>query len=362
MNILLVIGIFVLLVVVHELGHFFAAKMFRVRVEEFGVGYPPRAFIFGKWGGTEYTLNWLPLGGFVRLYGDSGSNETGKGAYAKAPRIVQAIILVAGVTANAVLAWALFAGAYVAGVPAVVETREKGVPTQLFVADVVPASPASVAGMAAGDEIIGIADPKGMEVTDLSPTGVISFVKARGGQALLVTVLHAHATSTLTIHPANAVVPGAAGRPALGVGLVLVAERSLPWSEAFTKSFSTTYEAFVTTAGSLWAIILTSLEGAPNLSDIVGPIGLVGIVGSAAQNGFGNVLRLAAFISVNLAIINLVPIPVLDGGRLFVLGIEALFRRSAPKLFVQSLNLIGIGLVAVLMITVSYHDIVRLFV
>ena len=361
MTILIVIGIFVLLVVVHELGHFAAAKILGVKVEEFGVGYPPRAFIFGRFRGTEYTLNWLPLGGFVRLYGDVGSNEHGPGAFVRSSRLVQAVILIAGVTANAVLAWGLFAGAFAVGVPAVITTPIPGVPTRLFVADVVAASPASVAGIAVGDEIVSVLDPKGAIVSPLTPDSVVSFVKSRGGQALSITLLHAHATSTVVVRPANAIVPGEAGRPALGVGLVLVSNHALPWNEAFQKSFIVTYEAFVTTAQSLWSIIKTSIEGAPNLSDIVGPVGLVGIVGSAAQNGFGNVLRLAAFISVNLSIINLIPIPVLDGGRLFVLGIEAVLRRKAPKMLVQLLNLLGIGLVAVLMIAVTYHDITRLF-
>ena len=147
MTILIVIGIFVLLVVIHELGHFAAAKILGVKVEEFGVGYPPRAFIFGRFRGTEYTLNWLPLGGFVRLYGDVGTSDHGPGAFIRASRWVQAVILIAGVTANAVLAWGLFAAAFAVGVPAVITTPIPGVPTRLFVADVVAASPAAVAGI-----------------------------------------------------------------------------------------------------------------------------------------------------------------------------------------------------------------------
>src|SRR3989344_2612973 len=97
---LLVVAILVLLIVIHELGHFVVAKIFKVRVEEFGIGYPPRAFSFGKWGGTEYTLNWIPFGGFVRLFGEDGEKEHGRGAFIYANRGVQALILVAGVLAN----------------------------------------------------------------------------------------------------------------------------------------------------------------------------------------------------------------------------------------------------------------------
>ena len=152
-TVLLVIGILVLLIVGHELGHFIAAKIFKVRVEEFGVGYPPRAFIFGKFGGTEYTLNWLPFGGFVRLFGDDGDVRHGPGGFTDARRSVQAVILVAGVFANAVLAWGLFAGALAIGVPRVVDSTQEGEKAQLIVADVVPGSPADAAGMIVRAEI-----------------------------------------------------------------------------------------------------------------------------------------------------------------------------------------------------------------
>src|SRR3990167_4784489 len=114
---LLVIGILVFLIIVHELGHFIVAKICRVRVDEFGVGYPPRAFTLGKIAETEYTLNWIPFGGFVRLFGDEGENQHGRGSLMDSPRWKQAIILIAGVAMNAVAAWALFTVAFHTGVP-----------------------------------------------------------------------------------------------------------------------------------------------------------------------------------------------------------------------------------------------------
>src|SRR3990167_2186927 len=99
---LLVIAILVFLIVVHELGHFVVAKLFRVRVEEFGIGYPPRAMTLGRIGETEYTLNWIPFGGFVRLFGDVGEEERGRGSFVDAHRGVQALVLIAGVAANAI--------------------------------------------------------------------------------------------------------------------------------------------------------------------------------------------------------------------------------------------------------------------
>ncbi|MEK7107315.1 MAG: site-2 protease family protein, partial [Patescibacteria group bacterium] len=151
---LLVIAILVVLIVAHELGHFIAAKIFKVRVEEFGVGYPPRAFLFGKIGETEYTFNWLPFGGFVRLFGDEGEAKHGEGSFVDAKRHVQALILIAGVLANAILAWGLFAGALALGIPRVVDVPRPNETVHLVVADVVAGSPAEAAGIISGDNIV----------------------------------------------------------------------------------------------------------------------------------------------------------------------------------------------------------------
>src|SRR5262245_54685005 len=180
MTALLVVAMLVLLIVVHELGHFLVAKWTKVRVEEFGVGYPPRAFLLGKWGKTEYTLNWLPFGGFVRLYGDDGNFSHGHGSIVDAKRYVQALILVAGVTANALLAWVLFAGALVIGVPTIVDVPTPGETTHLYISDVVPGSPAAGSGLGQGDEILMVTDSKDQKLEQLTPEGMLEYVKTRG--------------------------------------------------------------------------------------------------------------------------------------------------------------------------------------
>jgi len=360
MTALLVVAILVLLIVVHELGHFVVAKLTKVRVEEFGVGYPPRAFLLAKIGKTEYTLNWLPFGGFVRLYGDDGVTEHGRGSITDARPWVQAVILVAGVTANAILAWFLFTNALVLGVPTIVDAPQQGEKTQLFVSDIVQGSPAAASGMAQGDEILMVADAKGQTLSPLTPDAMLEYVKERGGQKLTVTYQHGDSVEVATMQPANAVVPSAAGRPALGIGLALVANRALSWPSAFYEAFFITRDAFVSTAQSLWGILIGLFTNKADLSDIVGPVGLVSVVHIASKNGIGNVLKLAAFISVNLAIINLIPIPALDGGRLLILFIEAIRRKKIPRIGIQLLNGLSIILVAILMLVVTYHDIARL--
>lgn len=358
LTILLVIGILVFLIVAHELGHFIAAKIFKVKVEEFGIGYPPRAFTLGTWGGTEYTLNWIPFGGFVRLFGEHGETHT-KGSFAGAPKYAQTIILLAGVTANALAAWFLFAGALSVGIPRVITERGQLEAAQLFVNTVVAGSPADAAGIRVGDEITKIIDESGKE-TELAPMNVVTFIGGHGGKPVEVTYRREENLSTVTLIPAHAVVPQSADRPAVGLGLILVSDEALTLWQALKESGPRTIAALQDTAGGLWGLIRDAVAGEPSLKNIVGPVGLFDYVGNASRHGVGQVLALAGFISINLAVINLIPIPALDGGRLFLLGIEAIIRRPPYKRLVQGLNFVGIALIIFLMVTVTYNDIARL--
>lgn len=359
-TVLIVIAILVVLIVVHEFGHFIAAKVFGVRVQEFGIGYPPRAFTFGSWGGTEYTLNWIPFGGFVRLFGDEGEPEHGKGAFVDAPRWKQAVILVAGVCMNALLAWVLFACSLHVGVPQAIPAAPAGQKAWLVVTDVVPGSPAAAAGIEPGDEITAMHDPSGASPESLSPDAAVAYVSARGGDRITLDYIRNGTSGEAVVTPANAVIPGAAGRPALGIALALVSVQAEPWRQAIADAFYQTGNAFATVGSDLWGLLAGAVHGQPNLSGVVGPVGIVGYVNEAEQTGLGSVLLLAALISVNLAIINLIPVPALDGGRLFVLAIEAVMRKSAPRVVLELLNTIGVVCIILLMIVVTYHDVARL--
>lgn len=353
---LTVIAILVLLIVVHEFGHFAAAKLFGVRVDEFGFGFPPRAYLLGKLGDTEYTLNWIPFGGFVRLFGEDDAAH-GSGSFVDASRGKQAVILVAGVFMNLLIAWVLFAGAYMLGIMHPVSENVPG--AHLMVSDVVPGSPVDAAGVVPGDTVLAVGDSAG-GAAELTPEGVAEFVRERPGDVLAFTYLHAGATTTAAVIPSHAVIAAEAGRPAIGAGLVLVTSGSLPFGTALVESFYQTQGALVVVVQGLGDIVSGAIHGAAPLDDVVGPVGLVGVVGEATQNGIGYVLSLAAFISVNLVVINLLPIPALDGGRLVVVVIEAVIRRRAPKLAVQLLNTVGLALIILLMLVVTYHDIARL--
>ena len=358
MTILLVILILFALIIVHELGHFIVAKICGVKVKEFGVGYPPTALRLGKIGETEYTLNWIPFGGFVRLFGDEGQGERGRGSFVDASRGKQMIILIAGITMNIVAGWLLFTIAYAQGIPRVAE--EAGPSVQLLVTGVVPGSPADSAGIHGGDEILAMVDGAGSSPTELTPDGVKEFVVERGGKRIDITYARNNTTSTITAIPANAVIPGAAGDAGVGVDLVLVTTEPLPWGEAARTATLATYNAFTSVVQNLWHIIANVFRGAPSLQDIVGPVGLVSVVGQATQAGMAQVIAYAALISINLAVINLFPIPALDGGRLLVVVIETVIRRPAHRLTIHLLNTIGVALIILLMVVVTYQDIARL--
>jgi len=361
LTVLIVIAILVLLIVVHELGHFIVAKLSGVKVEEFGIGYPPRALTFGTFYGTEYTLNWIPFGGFVRLFGEEPEKKHVRGSLASAPRWKQALILAAGVAMNAVAAWVLLAVALHIGIPQAVAQPLPGETAQLIVSDVLSGSPAAAAGIQPGDEILGLSDEHGVRVIDtLTADTLVAFVRDHGGEPLELDYKSAGVEKHAIITPAQGVITNLAGTPALGVGLVEVANRSEPWAHALSDAFFDTLNSFRDVATNLWSLIAGLFRGAPDLSQIVGPVGIVSYVGAASQNGVGSVLMLASIISVNLAVINLIPIPALDGGRLAVLLVEAIRRRNAPILAVRLINTIGIGLIVLLMIVVTYHDIARL--
>lgn len=360
---LLVIAILVLLIVAHELGHFIAAKLSGVKVEEFGVGYPPRAFTFGMWGGTEYTLNWIPFGGFVRLLGEHGEKERGRGSLFSASRGKQAFILIAGVAMNAIAAWALFAAAFSVGVlqPVSPDTVPSGASTQIIISQVYAGSPAAAAGLKPGDELLGIGNAQGERVADeLTPEAVVAFIRDHAGKPLLVSYKSEGKEREATLIPAQGVLAQEAGEPALGVALVLVARVSQDFPHALASASRETLASFKSVGQNLLAFFGGVATGSADLSQVVGPVGIVSFVGAASQNGAGAVLMLAALISVNLAIINLLPIPALDGGRLAILAVEAATRRPAPRLIVRLLNAGGIALIIFLMLTVTYHDIGRL--
>ncbi|MFZ3044173.1 MAG: M50 family metallopeptidase [Minisyncoccia bacterium] len=360
MSILIFIVAIVALIVVHEFGHFVAAKLSGMRVDEFGLGYPPRALTLGKAGGTLYTLNWLPFGGFVKIYGEDGGG-TGAHAFGTRPRILQALVLAAGVAMNLFFAYVLITSALVSGTPRALSQDEvaNAQSAELAVASLLPGSPATLAGLLPGDSIISAKDAAG-EWHAVDPKSFSTFIAASGGNIITLEVKRGGKEQVLTATPKAGVVASDPSRYALGVEVATIGIVPLSFGAALTEGARLTWDVTVLTAQGLWHFFYGVFTFSADLSQVAGPIGIAGAVGSASAQGFGDLLSLMAIISINLALINLIPVPALDGGRLLFVIIESIIRRPIQPKISQAMNAIGFVFLILLMLVVTAHDIFKI--
>ncbi len=359
MNALIFIAVIVVLIIVHEFGHFVAAKLSGMRVDEFGLGYPPRALTLGKRGETEYTLNWLPFGGFVKIYGEDDGG--GPRAFSNRPRILQALVLLAGVGMNMLLAYVLITAALVIGTPRALDAAEVAGAKHaaLAVANVLPGSPAEQAGLMPGDTIVSATDTAGSwQASD--PKSFSAFIAASAGETVSLVVRHDAEEYTVEATPATHLVPGDPSRYALGIEVATIGTVPLSFGAALREGAMLTWETTVLTAKGLWHFFYGVFTFSADLSQVAGPVGIAGVVGNASAQGFGNLLSIVALISINLALINLIPIPALDGGRLLFVFIESVIRRPIRPEFVRTVNALGFVLLILLMVAVTAHDIFKI--
>ncbi|HCY18037.1 MAG: Membrane-associated zinc metalloprotease [Candidatus Nomurabacteria bacterium GW2011_GWF2_35_12] len=362
MNILIFIIILLVLVLVHEFGHFFAAKKFGIRVDEFGFGFPPRLFSFKK-GEIEYSFNLLPIGGFVKIFGENPDEENTFGpdasrSFINKPKYKQAVVLFAGVFANFLLAWFLFSLGFMSGLPTSVGNEPRGysmADTHLVVVSVLADSPAEKAGLKSGDKIVYIKS-NNLDTNYISPETVRSFVAS--GNKIEIGYLRGKDTiyNTVEITPQND-----NGSFFIGISMDQIGIVKLPVLTAFWEGLKLDWFVTKGTVVGLYTLIKEGIEGRGSLASVTGPVGMVGIVGNAYQFGFVYLLSFSALISVNLAIINLIPFPALDGGRLFFLLIEKIKGSRLNPKFANTVNMVGFAVLIILMLLVTYHDVVKLF-
>lgn len=367
MSIVIFVVILAVLILVHEFGHFLAAKLFGIRVDEFGIGYPPRAATLFKFRGTEFTLNWIPFGGFVKILGENGEATDVDGkplpeveaakSFTRKPRYAQALVLVAGVGFNLIFAWLLISLGFMIGLP----TSTSAVPAgqeisnpQLVISLVSPESPAEKSGLKSGDVITAVAGFSG----ELTPDSVSNYIGSHGEDTIAISYKRGDETGVASAEPVEGIIQG---RKAIGISMDTIGTLTLSFFPALWEGARTTVSLVYATAVGLGSFIVNIFTGDADFSQVTGPVGIVGLVGDASRLGIIYLLSFTAFISINLAVINVIPFPALDGGRLLFVIIEAIKRSPMSPKVTGVVNFVGFALLILLMVFVTVHDVVRLF-
>ncbi len=362
MSVFLFIVILVALILVHEFGHFLAAKRAGIRVDEFGIGFPPRLWGIRR-GETLYSINALPFGGFVKIYGedkndiDTPQEDVSRSLVARS-RGIQAWVIGAGIICNLLFAYVLFSVGYMIGFPTTVDHEGLGVvkDPQVLVVNVGPGTPAERAGLASGDVIVALAE-NGDRIEPKNADEARTFIAAHD-EEITLSYKRGEEEGEVTVEPQSGIVEG---RKAIGVLLDDVGTLQLPPHLALVEGARLTWSVTEATFVGLAGFFGNLLTGEADFSSISGPVGIVGYVGDAAAIGFISLLSLTALISINLAIINLIPFPALDGGRLFFLLVEVVTRRPISVNVTRVANTLGFVLLILLMVVVTYHDVLKLF-
>lgn len=365
MSILIFFIVLAVLILVHEFGHFIVAKKSGIRVDEFGLGFPPK-ILSKKWGSTLYTLNAIPFGGFVKIFGEDPHNEEISEAdrptsfYYK-PKWIQASVLVAGVTFNIIFAWLVLSLGFIIGLPSPVDYSGFGEvrDVKLVITEVMPDSPALKSGLASGDVVTSLSS--GFIVLkdkELTPENVKHTISESKTKEIQISYIHGKGTEkTVSVEPNT---DSASGKKIIGIAMDSVGTLKLPVHLALVEGARTTYLLTKNTAVGLAGFLYNSIKLKSDFSQVTGPVGIVGIVGDATTLGFVYLLSLVAVISINLAVINLVPIPALDGGRLLFVFIEAVTRKKISPSFVRKANIISFIFLVALTFVITGHDIFKL--
>jgi regulator of sigma E protease len=340
---------FTLIIAVHEFGHYITARLLGMRVLEFAFGFPPRVFAVRR-SGIDYSVNAIPFGGFVRILGqdDFAIEQRGAGdpgSFTAKPWWAQAIVLAAGVTMNFVLAIVVLTAAFMIGTEA---------PTGVVrVAEVAAGSPAEVAGIQAGDVVRTI---DGKEIT--RTTDLRTYVYGHAGTPVTIVIDRGGQTiGPLTVVP-RTTPPDAEGP--LGVRLEDVASppTALAPPQAFVQAVRLTGDV-VTQIAELPGQLLSRPTNEPGPPPVGGPIQIFLVTAAVSQLGVAAFLKLIGIISVNLGVLNIVPFPGLDGGRLFFVLLSAALRRRLSPQVEAAIHAVGFVLLLGLLVVVSVADIRR---
>ena len=358
-TVLIFIAVLAILVLSHELGHFVVAKKSGMRVDEFGFGFPPK--ILGiKRGETTYSFNLVPLGGFVKIFGEDGEDRNKPKSFSSKPIWKRALVISAGVFLNFVLAYILFSVAHTLGTPTLISDNDpaanfKNVSVQIV--EVAQDSPAQQAGVKLGDRIEKLSAPSA-SIAIHTVTDVQNFISKHMKEEITFSIKRGGEELNLNIH-ARENFPE--GQGSTGIALVRVELVTYPWYIAIVEGAKTFWLSLSGTLYAFGNMIRQAVTSGTLPSDISGPIGIAYMTGAVRNLGFVYLLQFIALISLNLGIINLIPFPALDGGRLLFLGIEKLKGSPVPKKIEGVTHAIGFVILILLMIAVTFHDVDRFF-
>ena len=366
--------VLVLLVSLHELGHAIVARRNGVIVEEFGIGFPPRAYKKKLKNGILFTLNWLPLGGFVKLQGENDS-ASNKGDYGAATFWQKTKILLAGVVVNWLTAVILLTILTFFGLPKIIPDQfsiasdTTVVSTPVQIGQVTDGYPAQKAGLESGDKIISF---DGVEVTGTQQ--FVDLTKENKGQTVPVVYERkgVEKATQVTLRDADSAVFGStlgqqdyikATWSAPIVGVVTTAQYTWATFQGLGNLVSNFFGGLI---GQLSTNEQTRQDATAKLDEagasVAGPVGILGVIFPAAsESGIGQLVFLAAIISLTLAVMNALPIPSLDGGRWFVTAIFKLFKKPLTKEREESIHGTGFAVMMVLFLVITVADVFKLF-
>ncbi len=358
LTIILFLLVLSVLVLVHEWGHFIVAKKVGIKVEEFGIGFPPRIFAWKDKNGMEWSINAIPIGGFVKLFGQNGDEKDNPESFASKSKLKRFAVLFAGVFMNFILAIVFFTIALGVGVPKIVEGEISDNiivdDVQIQIVEVIPGSPADKAGLKMGDVLVSM---KGQEfdsgedarvaMREMSQEGYLDLIIERSGiyQAILVETDYIESIGAL----------GA------GVGLYEVGIVRYPWYQAPIQGIIETVTYTIAILIAFYQMIAGIVVGSGVSSSVAGPIGIAIMTGDVARIGFTYFIQFAAILSINLAILNILPFPALDGGRIIFLAVEWIKGKPVNKTVEAVIHNLGFLVLMVLILLITFRDILNLF-
>lgn len=343
---LILLGI---LVLVHELGHFQVARQLKIGVEEFGLGFPPRAWSKIK-NGIIYSLNWIPLGGFVKIKGENGDLTTEPDSFSVQPFWKKVSVLVAGVAMNIILGWLLLTIGFIIGLPGMVaQNFQTPTNAQIQITQVQVKSAADQAGLRVGDLIKSIDGQSFSTAKDY-----VKYIQSHSDQSLSIEVQRKNELIKTQAQPS--LLPGQSNK-LLGINLVSSALLKYPWWQAPWEALKLTGFILAQIFVSLAKLLVGLFTGHGVGASLSGPVGVAVMTGQMVDLGFRYFLQFAALLSLNLAVINILPIPALDGGRILFAIIEKIRRRPNRASLENAFHQTGFALLMLLVVLVTYQDI-----